>query len=191
MPTLKGTLTEKNLLAAYAGECQDSLLYAYFAKQAKKDGFEQVCAIFLETGDQEKAHARRMHKLMAGLEAEVCLPLKAQVLGATLKNLLAAVAAEHLAGVEFYPACAATARGEGFAEAALVFENIALAERTHLSRFQALADNMESGRVFVRETPVVWRCRHCGWVHEAKAAPERCPACAHPRAHFEISPSNW
>lgn len=191
MAAIKNTHTEKNLLAAFAGECQDSLRYAFFAKLAKKEGFEQISAIFQETSDQERVHARRMYKLMDGLEAEVAMPLKSDGVGSTLENLRRAVEGEKRAGLETYPAYAATAREEGFAEAALVLENIALAERAHMKRFQALAGNIEAGRVFAREAPVEWRCRHCGWTREAASAPERCPACDHPKAHFELSPSNW
>ncbi|MFP5222909.1 MAG: rubrerythrin [Acidobacteriota bacterium] len=191
MPELKGTQTEKNLLAAFAAECQDHVRYAFFAKQAKKDGYEQIAAIFLETSEQERVHARRFHKFLDGLEAEVSLPLSSAGIGATLENLKRSAAAEEHAAAQGYPACAATARQEGFPEAALVFENIALAEVRHRERFLALADNIEAGRVFSRDVPVLWRCRHCGWAREGKAAPERCPACAHPRAHFEISPENW
>jgi len=191
MAAMKNTRTEKNLLAAFAGECQASVRYAFFAKQAKREGFEQISAIFQETSDQERVHARRMHKLMDGLEAEVVMPLRSDGVGSTLENLLRAVEGETRAGFETYPAYAAAAREEGFTEAALVFENIALAERAHLERYKALAANIERDRVFKRETPALWRCRHCGWTRQAPAAPERCPACDHPRAHFEISPSNW
>jgi len=191
MADIKGTRTERNLLAAFAGECQASTRYAFYAKKAKKEGFEQISAIFLETSEQERVHARRMYKLMAGLTAEVTMPLAASDVGTTLENLTLAVAGETKVGYETYPAYAETAREEGLAEAALVFANIALAERAHCARYKALAENIAAGRVFTRETPVVWRCRHCGWTHESKNAPERCPACDHPRAHFEIEPSNW
>lgn len=191
MAAMKNTRTEKNLLAAFAGECQASVRYAFFAKQAKREGFEQIAAVFQETSDQERVHARRMYKLMDGLEAEVAMPLLSAGMGSTLENLLRAVEGENRVGFETYPAYAAAAREEGFAEAALVFENIALAERAHMERYKALAANIQADRVFRRETPVAWRCRHCGWTRQAAAAPERCPACDHPRAHFEINPSNW
>ncbi|MFZ5427617.1 MAG: rubrerythrin [Thermodesulfobacteriota bacterium] len=191
MTAMKNTRTEKNLLAAFADECQASVRYAFFAKQAKREGFEQIAAVFQETSDQERVHARRMHKLMDALEAEVVMPLRSAGVGSTLENLLRAVEGETRAGFETYPAYAATASEEGFTEAALVFENIALAERAHMERYKALAANIERNRVFRRDSPVLWRCRHCGWTRLAQAAPERCPACDHPRAHFEISPSNW
>lgn len=191
MPDLKGTETEKNLLAAFAGECQANVRYAFFAKQAKKDGYEQIAHIFLETAEQERVHARRFHKLMDGLEAEVTLSLRSAGIGTTLENLKRSAGDEQRESGRDYPAAAATAREEGFPEAALVFENIAQAEERHRARFQALAENIEADRVFVRDSPVLWRCRHCGWAREGKAAPERCPACAHPKAHFEVSSENW
>lgn len=191
MTSLRGTQTEKNLLAAFAGECQAHVRYAFFAKQAKKDGFEQICHIFLETSEQERVHAGRFHKLMDGLEAEVAMPLRSAGVGNTLENLKRSTEAEEKVGCRDYPACAAMAREEGFTEAALVFEHIALAEVQHRARFKALAEIMEAGRTFQRDEPALWRCRHCGWAREGKSAPERCPACAHPKAHFEISPSNW
>lgn len=191
MPDLKGTETEKNLLAAFAGECQANVRYAFFAKQAKKDGYEQIAHIFLETAEQERVHARRFHKLMDGLEAEVTLSLRSAGIGTTLENLKRSAEDEERESGRDYPAAAATAREEGFTEAALVFENIAQAEERHRARFQALAENIEAERVFSRDSPVLWRCRHCGWAREGKAAPERCPACAHPKAHFEVSTENW
>ena len=191
MSSMKGTRTERNLLAAFAGECQAHVRYAFYAKQAKKEGFEQISAVFAETSEQERVHARRYAKLMDGLSAEVTMPLAFAGVGSTLENLRLAAAGENLVGEETYPAYAAQAREEGFSEAALVFSNIALAELAHKKRFQALLANLESGRVFEKDHPVEWRCRHCGWTRNATAAPERCPACDHPKAHFEVSPSNW
>ncbi|WP_243359732.1 rubrerythrin [Fundidesulfovibrio terrae] len=191
MADIKGSRTERNLLAAFAGECQASVRYAFYAKKAKKDGYEQICAVFQETSEQERAHARRMYKLMGGLAAEVAMPLHAHDVGTTLENLTLAVAGETRVGYETYPAYAAEARAEGFAEAALVFENIAKAEQFHCARYKALAENIESGRVFAREEPVTWICRHCAWTYVGKNAPERCPACDHPKAHFEVARSGW
>ncbi|GFK95571.1 Rubrerythrin [Fundidesulfovibrio magnetotacticus] len=191
MPDLKGSRTEKNLLAAFAGECQAHVRYAFHAKQAKKEGYEQIAALFLETSEQEKAHARRFSRLLGGLSAEVTLPLAFPESGPTLDNLERSALGEERVGSLTYPEAAGVARDEGFAEAALVFEHIARAEIHHQQRFRALAENLRAGSVFARPEPVLWRCRHCGWTHEAKAAPERCPACAHPQAHFEITPWNW
>lgn len=191
MPSMKGSRTERNLLAAFAAGAQASLRYSFYAKQAKREGYEQISLIFQETSDQEKVHAKRLYKLMDGLEAEVTMPLAAAAVASTLENLRRAAIGEARTGEETYPAYAAQAKEEGFTEVALVFSNLARAEQEHGRRYQALAANIESGRVFARPEPVQWRCRHCGWTHTAKAAPERCPACAHPKAHFEINPSNW
>jgi len=191
MTQLNDSRTGRNLLAAFADECQASLRYAFYAKAAKKEGYEQISAVFAETSEQERVHARRMYKLMDGLAAEVTMPLRSDGVRSTLENLLHAAQAENNDGFTVYPEYAATAREEGFTQAAIVFANIALAEQMHMARFQALAENIQSDRVFARDTPVLWRCRHCGWAKEGLAAPERCPACDHPKAHFEISPSNW
>ena len=191
MADMKGTGTERNLLAAFAAGSQASVRYAIYAKKAKKEGYEQICGVFLETAEQERVHAKRLYKLMAGLSAEVTMPLTAHEVGATLANLALSAAGESRSGLETYPAYAAKAREEGFAEAALVFENLAKAELAHMARYKALAENIEAGRVFSREEPVTWMCRHCGWTFHGKNAPERCPACAHPKAHFEVARTQW
>lgn len=191
MSALKGSRTEKNLLAAFAGKCQACVRYAFHAKKARKEGFEQIAALFEETSHQERAHASRMYKLMGGLEDEVAMPLAGASGSSTLENLERAATDEAREALEACPARAAVAREEGFAEAALMFAAMAVAEAGHMERFRQLAGNVREGRVFSRPEPVTWRCRHCGWSTLGRDAPERCPACAHARAHFEVSASNW
>lgn len=191
MPSLKGTRTEKNLLTAFAGESQARNRYTYFASKARKEGFVQMAHIFQETADQEKEHAKRLFKFLEGGELEISAAFPAGVIGDTLANLKASAAGEHYEQTEMYPSFAKVAREEGFEEIAVVFESIAVAERFHEKRFNALAANIEADRVFKRDKPVVWRCRNCGYLHEGTEAPEKCPACAHPRAHFELKGENW
>jgi len=191
MPSLKGTQTEKNLLTAFAGESQARNRYTYFASKARKEGFVQMAHIFQETADQEKEHAKRLFKFLEGGELEISAAFPAGVIGDTLANLKASAAGEHYEQTEMYPSFAKVAREEGFEEIAVVFESIAVAERFHEKRFNALAANIEAGRVFKRDKPVVWRCRNCGYLHEGTEAPEKCPACAHPQAHFELKGENW
>lgn len=189
--SLKGTKTEKNLLTAFAGESQARNRYTYFASQAKKDGYVQIQSIFEETANQEKEHAKRLFKFLEGGEVEVQAAFPAGVIGRTEENLKAAAGGEHFEWTEMYPAFARAAREEGFDEIADVFEAIAVAEKQHEKRYNDLRTNIEAGRVFKREGPVVWRCRNCGYLHEGPEAPEKCPACAHPQAHFELLGENW
>ncbi|NVM22607.1 MAG: rubrerythrin family protein [Desulfobacterales bacterium] len=188
---LKGSKTEKNILAAFAGESQARNRYTYFAGQAKKDGFVQISSIFEETANQEKEHAKRLFKLLRGGEVEISASFPAGVIGATLENLKAAAAGENYEHAKMYPDFAKAAREEGFEEMAQVFEAIAVAEKQHEKRYLNLAANIEAGRVFKREDKVVWRCRNCGYLHEDESAPETCPACDHPQAHFELLAENW
>jgi rubrerythrin len=191
MADVKGTQTEKNLLAAFAGESQARNRYTYFASQAKKDGFDQIAAIFEETAGQEKEHAKRFFSMLQGGDVQITASYPAGVIGTTLENLKAAAAGEgHEWGV-LYPAFAAAARKEGFEAIARLFENISVAEKQHGKRYADLAANIEAGRVFKRDKTVVWRCRNCGYLHEGKEAPAACPACAHPQAFFEILGENW
>ncbi|MFB3880497.1 MAG: rubrerythrin [Armatimonadota bacterium] len=191
MAELRGSKTEKNLLAAFAGESQARNRYTYFASQAKKDGFEQIAAAFAETADQEKEHAKRFFSMLEGGDVEISAAFPAGVVGTTLENLRAAAAGEgHEWGV-LYPAFAAVAREEGFKQIATLFDMISVAEKQHGKRYSELADNVEAGRVFKREQPVKWRCRNCGYLHESASAPGLCPACAHPQAHFELLGENW
>ena len=191
MTDLKGSLTEKNLLAAFAGESQARNRYTYFASQAKKDDFVQIQSIFEETANQEKEHAKRFFKFLEGGEVEVQANFPAGVIGSTLENLKAGAAGEHYEHTEMYPGFAKTAREEGFEAIATVFEAIAVAEKQHEKRYLDLAANIEAGRVFKRDTEVVWRCRNCGYLHTGNEAPEACPACAHPKAHFELLGENY
>ncbi len=189
--SVKGTQTEKNLLAAFAGESQARNRYTFFASVARKEGYMQISAIFEETADQEKEHAKRLFKFLEGGEVEITASFPAGKIGTTLENLRAAAAGENYEHTQMYPSFAKTAREEGFEEIAAVFEAIAVAEKQHEKRYNALAANIEAGRVFRRKTKVVWRCRNCGYLHEGEEAPETCPACAHPQAFFELLGENW
>jgi rubrerythrin len=191
MTDLKGSLTEKNLLTAFAGESQARNRYTYFASQAKKDGFVQIQSIFEETANQEKEHAKRLFKFLEGGEVEIKASFPAGVIGSTQENLKASAAGENYEHTEMYPGFAKTAREEGFEAIATVFEAIAVAEKQHEKRYLDLAANIEAGRVFKRDTEVVWRCRNCGYLHTGNEAPETCPACAHPKAHFELLGENY
>ena len=191
MPALKGTRTEKNLLASFAGESQARNRYTYFAGQARKDGYVQIADIFEETANQEKEHAKRFFGFLTGGEVEITAAFPAGVIGTTRDNLLAAAAGEHYEQSTMYPGFAKIAREEGFPEIAAVWDKISVAERQHEKRYRALAANVEAGRVFAREKSVTWRCRNCGYLHEAAEAQEQCPACAHPQAYFELLGENW
>jgi len=191
MPSLKGSQTEKNLLGSFAGESQARNRYTYFASKAKKDGFVQISDIFTETANQEKEHAKRFFNLLEGGEVEIVGAFPAGVVGSTLENLKAAAAGEHHEWSELYPGFAKIAREEGFEAAAILWEMVSVAEKQHEKRYVELAGNIEADRVFKRAQSVVWRCRNCGYLHEGLAAPEMCPACAHPQAHFELLGENW
>ena len=191
MPTLKGTQTEKNLLAAFAGESQARNRYSFFASQARREGYEQIAAIFAETADNEKEHAKRLFKFLEGGEVQIQAPFPAGVIGDTASNLEAAAKGENYEHTQMYPEFARVAREEGFPEIAAVFEAIAVAEREHERRYRALLENIREGKVFRKDRPVKWRCRNCGYVHEGTEAPERCPSCDHPRAYFEVLAENW
>jgi rubrerythrin len=191
MGELQGTRTEANLLKAFAGESQARNRYTYFASAAKKEGLQQIAAIFEETANQEKEHAKRFFKFLEGGELEVTASFPAGVIGSTLENLEAAAAGERHEHSELYPGFAEVARQEGFAEIAMVFEKISVAEKQHEKRYRDLAANLEAGRVFKRDGKVVWRCRNCGYLHEGRDAPGVCPACDHPQAHFELLGENW
>ncbi len=188
---LKASQTEKNLLTAFAGESQARNRYTYFASQARKEGYEQIAAIFEETANQEKEHAKREFKFLQGGEVEIAAAFPAGVIGSTLENLRAAAAGEHYEHTEMYPGFAETADKEGFAEIATVFRSIAIAEKRHEQRYIALAKNITEGLVFKRAQSVRWVCRNCGYVHEGAEAPETCPACAHPQAHYELEAANY
>jgi rubrerythrin len=189
--SIKGTKTEKNLLTAFAGESQARNRYSYFASQARKECYEQIAAIFEETANQEKEHAKREFKFLEGGEVEIAAAFPAGVIGNTLENLKAAAAGEHYEQTQMYPEFAKAAEQEGFTEIAEVFNNIAIAERRHEQRYIALSKNIEQGKVFKREKPVRWVCRNCGYVHKGTEPPDVCPSCTHPKAHFELEAVNY
>lgn len=188
---LKGSQTEKNLLAAFAGESQARNRYTYFASQAKKEGYVQIAAIFEETANQEKEHAKREFKFLKGGDAEIVATYPAGKIGTTIENLKAAAAGEHYENTEMYPGFAEVAEEEGFPEIARAFMSIAIAEKRHEDRYVALANNIADGIVFKREKPVRWVCRNCGYVHEGAEAPDICPACVHPQSYYEIEAVNY
>jgi len=189
--TLKGSQTEKNLLASFAGESQARNRYTYFSGKAKKDGFVQIADIFEETANQEKEHAKRFFKFLEGGEVEIVSAFPAGIIGSTYDNLMAAAAGERFEHSELYPGFAKVAKEEGFEAVAMVYNAIGIAEAQHEKRYTELAGNLKADRVFKRPEVVVWRCRNCGYLAESMTAPEMCPACAHPQAHFELLGENW
>ena len=191
MESIKGTRTEKNLLASFAGESQARNRYTYFASVAKKAGFEQIAAIFLETAGNEKEHAERFFKLLEGEDVEITANYPAGVIGDTAANLRAAAAGEKLEWTKLYKEAEETAREEGFEEIAVQFKEIAEVEEQHEIRYEKLLKNVEEGKVFKKDTVVRWKCRNCGYVHEGKEAPGKCPACAHPQAYYELLSENY
>ncbi len=188
---IQGSITERNILTAFAGESQARNKYDYFASQAKKEGLVQISQIFQETALQEKEHAKRLFKFLKGGEALVSTSFPAGFIGSTLENLKQAAGGENYEWTEMYPEFSETARKEGFDKISDVFMAIANAEKQHEKRYLALADNIEKGMVFKRDSVVVWRCINCGYLHEGLEAPETCAACAHPRSHFELLGENW
>ena len=191
MESLKGTKTEKNLLTAFAGESQARNRYTYFASQARKEEYQQIAGIFVETAENEKEHAKRLFKFLEGGEVEVTAAFPAGVIGETKENLRASAAGENYEHTKMYPGFARIAEEENFSDIAEAFRAIAVAEKQHEKRYLALLENIEKDRVFKREKAVVWKCRNCGYIHEGTEAPEECPACAHPRAYFELLSENY
>ncbi len=191
MSKLKGTKTEQALMAAFAGESQARNRYSYFAGKAKKEGYEQIAAIFAETADQEKEHAKRFFKFLEGGTTEITASFPAGVIGTTLENLKAAAEGENHEWTDMYPNFAKLAKSEGFKEIAGVFEAVSVAERQHEKRYKDLARNIEKGQVFKKDKPIVWRCRNCGYLHTGSGAPDKCPACVHHQAYFEVLGENW
>jgi rubrerythrin len=191
MATLKGTQTEKNILTAFCGESQARNRYTYFSAQAKKEGFVQISQIFEETANQEKEHAKRLFKLLEGGEVTISAAFPAGVIGTTIENLLEAAGGENYEHTIMYPGFAKVARDEGFQAIAAIFEAIAVAEKQHEKRYLDLKANIVTGRVFQREEKVTWRCQNCGYLHTGNKAPEKCPACDHAQAHFELLAENW
>nr|WP_319398747.1 rubrerythrin family protein [uncultured Carboxylicivirga sp.] len=191
MSTLKGTKTEQNLLKAFAGESQARMRYNYFAKQAQKEGLEQIAAIFMETADQEKEHAKRFFKFLEGGMVEITASYPAGVIGDTKENLQAAADGENEEWTELYPEFAKIAEEEGFKDVAVAFKMIAKVEAHHEERYRTLYTNLMEGKVFERDGKVTWMCRNCGFIHESAKAPKTCPACLHPQSYFEIKKTNY
>ncbi|MBO7258932.1 MAG: rubrerythrin family protein [Paludibacteraceae bacterium] len=191
MKSVKGTQTEKNLMTSFAGESQARMRYTYFASVAKKEGYEQIAAIFTETADQEKEHAKRMFKFLEGGMCEITASFPAGVIGKTTDNLLAAANGENEEWSDLYPQFAATAKAEGFPEIAAMYEMISVAEKGHEERYRKLLENIETKKIFEKEGEVIWQCRNCGYIHKGQAAPEVCPACLHPQAYFEVKKENY
>ena len=191
MASLKGTRTEQNLLKAFAGESQAKNRYEFYASVAKKEGLEQISALFMETALNEKEHAKRFFKLLEGGMVEITASYPAGVIGTTLENLKAAADGENEEWTDLYPEFAKIAEEEGFKEIATAFKLIAKVEKAHEERYRKLYDNLENGHVFSRDEKIVWKCRNCGYLHEGTKAPQNCPACLHPQSYFEINDTNF
>ncbi len=189
--SVKGTKTEKNLLTSFAGESQARNRYTYFASVAKKEGFEQISAIFTETADQEKEHAKRMFKWLEGGMVEITASYPAGIISTTLENLKEAAAGEHEEWSLDYPHFADVADEEGFPEIAVMYRKIAEVEKGHEERYLKLLSNVETNSVFKKDVETVWQCRNCGYIYVGTEAPKVCPACLHPQAYFEIKKNNY
>ena len=188
---LKGTKTEKNLLVSFAGESQARSRYKFFASVAKKEGYEQISAVFAETAEQDKEHAERFFKFLEGGMVEITASYPAGVIGTTMENLKAAAAGEHEEWADMYPAFAEVAEQEGFKDIAAAFRNISEVEAFHEKRYRRLLERVEAGKVFERDEEIEWQCRNCGFVYKGKQAPKACPACLHPQAYFEPRRDNY
>ncbi len=191
MKSVKGTETEKNLLKSFAGESQARNRYSFFAKQAKKEGFEQISRVFLETSENERVHAKRFFNFLEGGMVEITASYPAGITGSTLENLKAAADGEKEEHTELYPAFADTAEKEGFPVIAAVYRLIAIIEAEHEARYRALYENVKNKTVFKKNSKVKWVCIECGHIHEGETAPEKCPACEHPQAYFELFKANY
>ncbi len=189
--SIKGTKTEKNLLASFAGESQARNRYTFFASAAKKEGYEQISRIFLETADNEKEHAKVFFKYLEGGDVEIKASYPAGVIGDTKSNLLAAAAGENLEWTVLYSEAAKIAAGEGFPDVARSFEQISKVEKFHEGRYRKLAANIAGGEVFKKKASVKWHCTNCGYVHEGDEAPKECPACKHPQSYYEVLAENY
>ena len=190
MKSLKGTKTEHNLMAAFAGESQARNRYTYYAGVAKKEGYEQISAIFLETADNEKEHAKRFFKFLEGTPVEITAEYPS-FFGDTAGNLKAAAAGENEEWTALYPKFADIAQEEGFPEVAQAFRKISEVEKHHEARYLNLLKNVESGKVFLKDISVEWKCRNCGYTHNDVTAPNQCPACVHPQSYFELNCDNF
>lgn len=191
MASLKGTKTEQNLLKAFAGESQARNRYTYAASVAKKEGYEQIAAIFLETADNEKEHAKRFFKFLEGGGVEITAMYPAGTIETTLENLKAAAAGENEEHTILYPEFANVANEEGFPEVAATFTMIAKVEMEHEARYNKLVANIENSEVFKKSSATRWKCRNCGYVHEGEEAPQLCPACVHEQKHFEVKETTY
>jgi len=189
--SIKGTQTEQNLLASFAGESQARNRYTYFATVAKRAGYEQIAGIFLETAANEKEHAKMFFKLLEGGEVKISAAYPAGIISDTAKNLEASADGENMEWTKLYKEAEDTARQEGFEEVAVQFKEIAEVEEEHETRYRKLLQNLKEGKVFKKERIVKWKCRNCGYVHKGKEAPEKCPACAHPQAFYELLCENY
>lgn len=189
--SIKGTRTEQNLLKSFAGESQARSRYTFFASVAKKEGYEQIAGVFMETAEQEKEHAKRFFKFLEGGMVEITASYPAGKIGSTAENLAAAADGENEEWVDLYPEFANIAEEEGFKEIAVVFRMVAKVEAEHERRYRKLLANVVEGKVFEKDEPILWQCRNCGYVHEGKTAPGKCPACAHPQAYFEPMKQNY
>ena len=191
MAGVKGTQTEKNLLKAFAGESQARNRYTFFAKQAAKEGYEQIGALFLETAENEGQHAKVFFRHLEGGLVEITATYPAGTIGTTAQNLAAAADGENEEWTDLYPAFADVAASEGLKDVATSFRQIAKVEAKHEARYRKLLDNVREGLVFEKAEPVSWICRKCGYVHQGAKAPAVCPACQHPQAYFEVYAENY
>lgn len=188
--SIKGTQTEKNLLKSFAGESQAKNRYTFFAKVAKKEGYEQIAAIFAETAANEEEHAKLFFKYLEGGMVEITASYPAGIIGKTPQNLLAAAEGEYEEWADLYVAFAKTADAEGFPQIAATFRLVASVEKHHEERYRKLLSNIENKEVFKKKEEVEWHCRNCGFISVGAEAPEECPCCFHPQAHFEVNPTN-
>ena len=191
MKSIKGSKTETNLMAAFAGESQARNKYTYFASKAKEEGYIQISLVFEESANQEKEHAKRLFKLMEGGTATITGTFPAGIIGTTRQNLEEAAGGENYEWKEMYPGFAKVAREEGYDAIATIFESIAVAEKQHAKRYEAMAKHIDDGDMWVQESPTTWRCLNCGFIYVGKEAPKMCPACAHPQGYFERLAENW
>ncbi len=191
MTSIKGTQTEKHLLMAFAGESQARNRYTLFANKAKKEGYEQIAAIFLETAEQERVHAKKFFSFLEGGDLEITATFPAGIVGSTTENLMAATAGEKEEWEELYPEFARVAEEEGFKEIAVAFRMIAKAEMTHSDRYDRLIAKLKAGEVFEDGEKILWYCRKCGYIHEGKTPPKVCPACQHPQAYYQRKAENY
>jgi rubrerythrin len=189
--SLKGTKTEQNLLKSFAGESQARNRYEFFASIAKKEGYEQIAAIFMETSNQEKEHAKRFFKFLEGGMTEITASYPAGIIGTTKENLKAAAEGEHEEWTELYPQFAEVAKEEGFPEIAAVYKMIAKVETEHERRYLKLLQNVSEDKVFIKNGKVWWKCLNCGYVYESEKALENCPACLHPKAYMQVREENY